>query len=147
MFRTAVPFGYLLITLFLFAALILGIGILVWGWRRRSRKAKWIGGGLIGAIVAAVTANAAFDASLELNPNIVNDADIVGTWTNRVEVVTLTPDHTFRYRVPDHTFSGTWTRDDWNLYLHSATDGNQTMRFIQFRGNYRLLTRLLGAMP
>ena len=43
MIRTAIPFGYLFIALFLLAAFALGSGMFVVGLRQRSAYWRWVG--------------------------------------------------------------------------------------------------------
>ena len=142
MLRTAIPFGYLFIALFLLAAFIAGIVLFVRGWRRRSAPMRWLGAGFCAGIITLVVANSAFEAALEWNPTIQTDSEVVGTWSDRAQTITLSHDHTFTYQTGAHIARGTWTRDDWNLYLRGDSDA--TMRFVQFRGQYRLMTRPPG---
>ena len=139
MIRTAIPFGYLFIALFLFAAFVAGIGILIWGWRRHSRLLRGLGCGMVGSVIAIVVANLWIDSALEWNPTIGSDAEIVGTWSDRAQKITLTSDKTFTYRTSSQLINGTWTRYDWNLYLR-GDNYSATMRFVQYRGGYRLMT-------
>jgi hypothetical protein len=139
MIRTAIPFGYLFIALFLLACFVLGICTFVWGWRRRSRPARWIGGAAIVFVIAIVFSEFAFDADIEWNPYIASDDLIIGDWTGRQGTLRLASDNTFSYHTPSQTAIGTWTRDDWNLYLRGSSYSG-TMRFVQFRGSYRLMT-------
>ncbi len=143
MIRTAIPFGYLFIALLLLAAFVAGIAVFVWGWLRRSRLARWIGAALCACVVVLVVADVAYDSALELNPSIDNDSQILGTWTGDGQVVKLAADHTFTCQTGSQTARGTWTRDDFNLYLYGGSYTG-TMRFIQFRGVYRLLPHALG---
>ncbi len=138
MIRTAIPFGYHFIALFLLAAFALGVGMFVVGLRRRSAYWRWVGAALCAAIVFVVAGNAAFDSAIEWNPTIASDEQIIGTWTGGGESVALAADHTFVYQAGSQTTRGTWTRNDFNLYLDGSSP-NGTMRFIQFRGVYRLL--------
>jgi hypothetical protein len=139
MIRTAIPFGYFFIALFLLAALIAGVGIFVWGWHRHSRPAKWLGAVLSSLIAIIVVSEIAFGAALEWNPQIASDSQVVGIWTDNTETIRLASDYTFFYQTASWTKRGTWTRYDWNLDLHSDMYSS-TMRFVQFRGQYRLMT-------
>lgn len=138
MIRTAIPFGYLFIALFLLAAFIAGLAFLVWGWRR-SLRARWLGAALSAFVVIVVVAEIAYDSALEWNPTIGGDSEVVGTWTDHGQTITLASDHAFTYQTAAQTTHGTWTRDDWNLYLHGDSFSS-TMRFVQFHGQYRLMT-------
>jgi hypothetical protein len=138
MIRTAIPFGYLFIALLLLITFGFGVVSFIWGCRKHSSQAKWLGVGIILLVSALVAVEIAFDSSLEWNPTIHSDTEIVGTWTDHRETLTLVPNNTFDYRTATRTVSGSWTRNDWNLYLHN-TDFSATMRFIQFRGRYRLM--------
>ena len=121
MIRTAIPFGYLFIALFLLAGFVVGVGIFIWGWRRRSRGARWLGCGLVFIVIAVAVANIWMCSALEWNPIIRSDAEVAGTWRDRDQRLALSGDKTFTYRTPSQTTSGTWTRDDWNLYLRGMT--------------------------
>ena len=139
MIRTAIPFGYLFIALFLLAAFVAGVVALVVGLRRRSARARWLGAALCAFVVIVIVTEVAYDSALEWNPTIGGDSQIVGTWTDQGQTITLASDHTFTYQTASQTARGTWTRDDWNLYLRGASYSG-TMRFIQFHGIYRLMT-------
>jgi hypothetical protein len=143
MIRTAIPFGYLFIALFLLAGFGFGIVSFIWGCRKHSRGAKWLGGGLVVLVSTIVAADVVFDGNLEWNPQIHNDAETAGTWADYREMLILATNSTFDYHSSTRTVNGTWTRDDWNLYLHGA-DFAATMRFVQFRGRYRLMTHPPG---
>ena len=139
MIRTAMPFGYLFIALFLLAAFVAGISIFVLGWRRRSRIAKLFGCGMVCTVVALIVANLWFESALEWNPTIGNDAEVVGIWADHTQKITLGADKTFTYGTSSQLINGTWTRDGWNLYLRGV-NYSAAMRFVQFRGSYRLMT-------
>jgi hypothetical protein len=139
MIRTAIPFGYLFIALFLFAAFVLGLVVFIWGLCRHSRLARWLGGSVVVAVPALVAAEMWFDSAQEWNPTIGSDSEIVGTYADRRETITLAPDKSFTYCAGSQISTGTWGRDDWNLYLTNSNHSS-TLRFIQFRGRYRLLT-------
>jgi hypothetical protein len=143
MIRTAIPFGYAFIALFLITIFIGGCLIFILGWCFRSRIAKWSGLGIAAIVVALIVSNEMFESSIEWNPTLKSDADIIGTWSGGGQTVTLAPNMTFRCQSPSTNYSGIWSRDDWNLYLRSDSYTN-TMRFITFREQYRLMTRPLG---
>jgi hypothetical protein len=136
--------GYLFGALFLFAGFGFSIVSFVRGCRKHSRRAKWLGGigFLISTLVAVgVVVEGVFEGDLELNPWINNDAEIAGTWADHRVMLTLATNHTFNYHSSTGTVSGTWNRDDWHLYLNGSNFG-ATMRFVQFRGQYRLMNHL-----
>ena len=139
MIRTGIPFGYLFIGLFLLAAFVAGVIIFIHGGRGRFPRARWAGAALCALVVIVVMANSAFESALEWNPTM-SDTDVVGRWVDRAQTLTLGADKTFTYRTPEQTSSGTWRRDDWNLYLDGESNSG-TMRFVEFRGHLRLLTR------
>lgn len=143
MIRTAIPFGYLFIAIFLLAGFGFGVLSFVWGCRKDSRRAKWLGGGIVALVCTLVAAEFVFEGNLEWNPQINNDTEIIGTWADHGEMLILATNSTFNYDNSAHIVSGTWTRDDWNLYLH-GTNFSATMRFVQFRGQYRLMTHPPG---
>ena len=143
MIRTAIPFGYLFIALFLLTAFVFGVSVFVRAWRRRSRGGRWLGVAIVGSVVAVIVGEIAFDAAIEWNPTIGSDTEVIGTYADGAQTVTLQSDKTFTHRTPSQTTSGTWTRDDWNLYLRGDSYSG-TMRFIQVRGHYRLMTQPLG---
>jgi hypothetical protein len=94
-------------------------------------------------IPAVVIMNIRSEAGLEWNPIIRSDTEVFGTWADRNQTVILSQDHTFRYQSPSKTIHGTWSRYDWNLEL--LGDGfSDKMRFVQFRGDYRLMTNPPG---
>lgn len=138
MIRTAISFGYLFIALCLLAVFIAGAGALIWGWRRRSLRARWLGAALCASVFILCAADLAFDSTLEWNPAI-GDSQVVGVWTDCHQTLTLASDYTFAYQTTGGTARGTWTREDWNLYLLGDSYSG-TMRFVQFRGQQRLMT-------
>ena len=139
MLRTAIPFGYLFIALFLLTIFLAGVATFVVGLRRRSAGWRWVGAELCACVAVVIVADMAFESALEWNPKIDSDSQIVGTWTDDGRTITLGSDHAYTYKAGAQTTRGTWTRDDWNLYLHGDADSG-TMRFIQFHGSYRLMT-------
>jgi hypothetical protein len=143
MIRTAIPFGYAFIALFLTAVFLGGIVAFILGWRFRSRVAKWSGLGIAGIVVVVVVSNVMFERSLEWNPTIKSDAEIIGTWTGHGQTVTLASNMSFRCQTPSTNYSGIWSRDDWNLYLRGDSF-TYTMRFVKFRDHYRLMTHPPG---
>ena len=140
MIRTGIPCGYLFIALFLCGALICGLGVAIVGWCKRSRLAIYSGLLVAVGVIAIFIADVSFEAALEWNPVIRSDGEIIGSWTDKRQTIILAADKTFTRRTESQTINGTWKRDDWNLYLQSA-DHSDTMRFIKFRGGYRLMTR------
>ena len=139
MIRTAVPFGYLFIAIFLLGVFVVGLAAFIWGWRRRSVPTRWLGVSMCAFVIIVIVANASFDSALEWNPTIGGDSEVIGTYTDQSQTITLTSDQVFTYQTAEQTRHGTWTRDDWNLYLRSDSYSS-TMRFVQFRGKYRLMT-------
>ena len=133
------PFGFLFAAFFLLAGLGFGVVSFVWGCRRHSRGAKWAGAGIVALVCALVAVEVAFENDLEWNPQILADAEICGAWAGPKATLTLATNRTFNYQSSARTVSGTWTRDDWNLYLR-ATNYTTTMRFMQYRGQFHLLT-------
>jgi hypothetical protein len=138
MIRTAIPFGYLFIALFLVAGFVFGIICIIWGYRKHSRRAKWLGGGIVAIVIALGVAQDFYDRNLEWNPPIETDAEITGTWADSSETLTLSTNAIFTYHNAARTENGTWTRDDWNLHLHS-TNFETSMRFVQYRSIYHLM--------
>ena len=114
MIRTAIPFGYLFIALFLGAVLLTGSALGIWGWLRRRRVALILGSAMVLGVIGLIIA---FEASMEWNPSITDDSRVVGTWADDRETITLRADHTVDYRSDTEGFSGRWSRDDWNLHL------------------------------
>jgi len=141
--------GYIFCALFLVAGYGFSVVSFVWGCCKHSRRAKWLGG-IIALICTLVTVEAAlevvFDANLEMNPWINNDAEVVGMWVDHSITLTLATNHTFNYISPARTVSGTWTRDDYNLYLNGSNFA-AAMRFVQFRDRYRLMAHPLERPP
>jgi hypothetical protein len=117
------------------AVFVVGVFFFV-RWRRHSHRVRWVGVALSALVVIFVIWQSVIDANLEWNPSISDDSQVVGTWTGRGQGITLSPDHTFIRQIDSQTGRGTWRRDDWNLYLEGAS---LPMRFVQFRGQYRLL--------
>jgi hypothetical protein len=106
MIRTAIPFGYAFIALFLITIFMGGCLIFTLGWCFRSRIAKRSGLGIAAIVVAAVVSNEMFESSIEWNPTFKSDADITGTWTGGGQMVTLASNMTFRCQSPSTNYSG-----------------------------------------
>ncbi len=137
------PLGMLISAAFLFAILSTGIGLLWWGWRRRSVGAKWAGGALIFTVVCLVVWCEIEQAATELNPIIRADAEILGTYADSTESFALLANHTFIHQTRYGRCPGTWSRTDFNVSFHEAGAATSIeMRFIQYFGKFRLLPRL-----
>lgn len=137
MFSTSIPFGYSLIMIFLFMVFVAAVGLAINGFVCHLKRRFLLGS--VGAmmVVGLITFDLLLDSWLELNPLIASDTVIIGTWSNADEKIELHIDHHFRYTRHGKTIEGTWQRDDWNLRIIPSW---HLMRFIQFRGEYRLLT-------
>jgi len=96
MMRTAIIFGYAFIVLFLIVVFLGGIVAVTLGWRFHSRVLRWGGFGIASSVVAVVVANLMFERSIEFNPTIKSDAEVVGVWTGDRQTVTLASNMTFR---------------------------------------------------
>jgi hypothetical protein len=128
---TALPLGYLLITLFLGTA-ILG-GALAW-WRFRPRPLGRVAGAV--ALIAAARLCLAVAAEVlipvDLGP-VVSQASLVGIWTKGSSRLELRVDGS--YRLTDGRESqGTWTLSQGNISL-----GGAQWRVIQARGTDRIV--------
>jgi hypothetical protein len=134
--------GYLFMILFLLAGFGFSVVSFVAGCRKNSIRAKWLGG-IVAFVCILLTVEVVFkvifEDNLEMNPWINNDAEVVGTWADQGAMLTLATNHTFNYLTSARTVNGTWARDDWNLRLNGSNFG-AIMRFVQFRGRFRLMT-------
>jgi hypothetical protein len=142
MIQTVIAFGAPFGGLVALLALVAGVIALIWfarRWHQLPVPARWLGVALFSFIVTCTAWRMARDAALEWNPTISDDAQVIGTWADRAQSVTLHADHTFTCRIASQVARGRWKRDDWNLYLSGDSFG-RTMRFVQFRGEYRLMT-------
>ena len=131
----------LLQIVFAFSVLLVGIGLLALGFWTRLRIFKWAGAGincLISTLMILGIYRDMLVRAVEWNSGISSDAEVTGVWTDHTQTVTLAPDHDFSLRAPSLTAKGAWKLHDWNLYLHG--DQSRTMRFILYRGRYRLMT-------
>ncbi len=76
-----------------------------------------------------------------ISPFIRADAEIVGSWSLKNDVLTLFQDKTFRYQTHARVITGNWMRQDDTLSLMSDSDGCcKAMRFITLHEQYFLLT-------
>jgi len=149
MIRTAIPFGYLFILLFVISSLLIGFAIVVFSFFKKSKPFRWFCVlsylAYVVLIIIGVVINVTGEP--EWNPVIKNDAEVAGVWTDSQHKLKLTADHHFTYRDHDVVTSGTWSRDDWNLYLKSGAPDSHgaptNLRFIEYKGHYRVLTKLL----
>jgi len=147
MFRTAIPFGYLFIMIFLYGLLVLGVTCFILGWRTRRRSLKTTGAVLSLTAIGLITADVIMNSRMEWNPPIRDETTVVGSWLRErsiwmdfSETITLRADHSFEYHSDEEGFSGKWERSDWNLRLKSE-GVDSTMRFIEYAGELRLLSQ------
>ncbi|MDB6007703.1 MAG: hypothetical protein JWR15_4690 [Prosthecobacter sp.] len=147
MFRTAIPFGYLFIMIFLGGVFIVGMTCFIWGRRTRRRPLQVMGAILSLGVVGLITADATLNSLMEWNPLVRDDKKVVGIWLRErsmwmdfSESITLHADHHFEYHSDAEGFSGRWERNDWNLHL-TAEGIDWMMRFIEYSGELRLLSR------
>jgi hypothetical protein len=147
MFRTAIPFGYLFIMIFLGGVLIVGVTCFMFGRRTRRRSLQVMGAVLSLGVVGLIAADVIMDSLMEWNPMVRDDKRVIGTWVRErdlwmdfAESVTLHADHRFEYHSDNEGFSGKWERNDWNLRL-TAEGLDWMMRFIEYSGELRLLSR------
>lgn len=146
MFRTAIPFGYLFIALFLGGLLLVGVTCFVLGWRTRRRSLQMMGAVLSLTVIGLITADVVMNSLVEWNPLVREDKAVLGTWLRErdfwmdfSETIILRADHSFEYHSDTEGFAGKWERYDWNLHL-AAKGINSTMRFIEYSGELRLLS-------
>jgi hypothetical protein len=150
MIRTEIPFGYLFIFLFVAVSLVLGFVVVCLSFLTPFRKFRWFSAGsylaYIGLIIVVAVINVTGEP--EWNPEIKNDREVVGIWTDPHHKLELTADHHFTYLDHEVTTTGVWARDDWNLYLKNdasvSNDSARLFRFIEYQGHYRVLTNPPG---
>ncbi len=127
--RTALPFGYLAIGLFLLCVAIIGL-VQVWrGLRTRPlNRARALTGIALLTLAGLVTAaNLVSENSVELNP-IVTVADLEGVWNDGPAALELSSDGTYSCSgggsCAQLGASGRWAHDgDFLLQFTRATDG------------------------
>lgn len=111
-------------------AFVLGLFMALAG-RKLWRPLFWPGVALMSLVGAWVIAGIYQDAMLEWNPMIREDAQIIGTWTDGRETITLHADHRFDYHTPEQRFSGIWSRNDWTLLVQARGIAPE-MRFVMY---------------
>lgn len=75
----------------------------------------------------------------EWNPTIKHDSDIIGSWRGDQQKIRLHRDFSFGAQLEGKSLTGTWSRDDWNLYLTDNSGSLHTMRFIEDSNELLLL--------
>ena len=130
--------GYLLAALFFLTAFLFVVWFGSKGARWRSLATPLLIVGTFG-IMAVLVSRCAVGDGLEWNPTIKSDAEVFGIWEDRAKTVVLRPDHTFDYRDNARLTSGTWTRDDWNLFMYNKGHEARMMEFVEYRGRLRLM--------
>jgi hypothetical protein len=145
MIRTAFPFGDHIIFLCLLAVFVFGLIKMERGIRTRRIRDKRVGGAMSLGVVLFFGYSMLFEYRLEENPRIVSNSSVIGKWEGVGKTVHLKEDFTFERRSMDWITSGTWKRNDFNLYLQpSGGWGPTRMRFIAFDGELRLQTKTWG---
>ena len=80
-------------------------------------------------------------SATDLNPLIRSDAEIIGNWSGKNESLMLSANKSFKYKTPAQVVSGTWAREDFNLYLKDNSGSCcNNMRLITFHNQYFILT-------
>ena len=130
--------GYLLAALFFLTAFLFVVWFGSKGAHWRSLGTPLLIVGTFG-IMAVLVSRCAVDIELEWNPAIRSDAEVFGTWGDRAKTVVLRPDHTLDYWDNARLTSGTWTRNDWNLFIYDEGHKVRTMEFVKYRGHLRLM--------
>lgn len=78
-----------------------------------------------------------FLPEVEWNPMFTPTKDFLGTYSDGHREIVFHPDQTYTARnIPHLSKTGTWRKDDWNLYLNS---GSHTMRHIIVEGRSHVL--------
>jgi hypothetical protein len=109
---SGVPFGMLFILAGLGGLTVLGVIGAFWLRRRPLRVAALLLAGLAGGRLALGIASAVL-VQEDLNPT-VHPADLVGSWRDGAQVLTLRADRTFQITGPMAS-AGTWAFLDWEL--------------------------------
>jgi hypothetical protein len=87
--------------------------------------------------------------NIEWNPLIRNDTEIVGSWIDDKELLTINEDHTFKLIVGDSEYSGGWSLDDWNFTFDYYSTGMpyDYLRVIHHSNKYHLVKGTLDRGP
>ncbi|MEZ0256842.1 MAG: hypothetical protein ACAI37_16270 [Chthoniobacter sp.] len=124
--------------LLLFGITTTGIYLLASGWRRRSRTLKSLGAILLLFVTAVIARALIFENALEWNV-VVSDSELIGTWSDKTETLTLKSDGTFSYRTAAGSTTGQWDREDWNLNLKSE-QAVISVRVVRYFHHPRIMT-------
>lgn len=131
MFLGAIPFGLLILVV-----------LIVLGSRTELRQIVWPGLVLLALLLflgGSMALHFYRSARMEWHPVIRNDTQVVGTWTDDRETVTLHADHRFDFHSPSERFSGEWSRIDHNLRL-KAEGVDSKMTFVSYANKLHLTT-------
>ena len=152
-FHTAIPFGYLLFSLFWLAVVAWALkNVLGSLWRKRVREPKmYFAGGLLVLAFGYAYASLIYSENLNMNP-FFNESDLVGEWEYSGSKLMLKPDGTarigltksLRSRLNIDNGEGYWRKEgDFNLIVGSnpvnSTSKNGMLRVIQYAESYRLI--------
>ncbi len=99
--------------------------------------------------ILLVSIRALITPSIEWNPLIRSDSEIVGNWVYDREILTISENHTFKLRVDDTEYSGDWSLDDWNLTFDYYSTGMpyDYLRVIHHSDKYHLVKDTLDRDP
>lgn len=154
-FRSAAPFAYLGFCCVSVAAVVAGAILMVQGLRKRPRS-RWtiaIGAVVLCGTAMQFTANIVFESMIEFNPSPISAKDLEGVWSDRGTTLQINADRTFDLKAKEPLATrlgatqatGTWSIDDWNLRLETASGTSLTpLRVIQFGQTYRLIIEDYG---
>ena len=130
-FRTAFPFGYLLIFLGLLTMFVAGVVCLI--------RARWIIGAFLTIAPASYVALDCFVyASIDLNASALPE-DIVGTWRYKNEIVEFRSDGSFSTQGGQ---AGRWSLIPGSVELNTGRAPSETWKVVRAGKSVRLLRKL-----
>lgn len=141
--HTANPFGHLMYFGSIVVLGVIGLTALMSGIRRRRAWRSLTGGTLLAFSAFVIWLNITFDAALDLNPIIKNEAVLIGTWEGENSRLELHGNRTFTCHGESSCNpvgqSGTW--DFYNFSMGFSQEGKapKSLRVISYVDKYCLI--------
>ncbi len=117
---------------------VFGFGIKKYGFNKSQRIAMALA---FLTPILLVTFRGLITPNIEWNPLIKSDSEIVGSWVDDKELLTISDNHTFKLIVGGSEYNGGWNLDDWNLTFDYYSTGMpyDYLRVIQHSNKYHLV--------
>ncbi len=135
--RLPEPFGGMIVLIAIVVCLLIGVCKVI-GDRKSNKSglfgiviiaAPWVLFGLLKMISPGID---------EWNPTVEYESEAWGVWEGDGYEVELKSDSTFTAVLKSESISGTWKRDDWNIFLTTTRGEERYMRLVEDGGELLL---------